>query len=402
MPQLRPWLPVATLMLSVFAFNTSEFLPIGLLSDIARDLSMTEAAAGRIITGYAWIVSIMSLPLMLLVSRVECRRLMLGVVGLFALGNAASSLAGGFWSLMAARAAVACAHAVFWSVVTPLAVLAAPKGHQRAALSLIVVASSVAMILGLPLGRTLGLVAGWRLTFLAIAAIAALSFALLATVFPRIPSRNAVSLKELPALLSRPEIWGLYLITAITITGHFTVYTFIEPFLAQVAHFAENSITLMLGVFGGVGILASVLYANFYGRCPRLFMVASVAGVAFLPALMLPASQSAASICTILVLWGLSIEFFNLVFQASIIRFAPSGTAVVMSVFSGIYNVGIGAGALAGGIVCSQASLSAVGLWAGAIGAISVLFCLFWYLNKFQSAELAAAQRAEEASGSEI
>ena len=317
-------------------------------------------------------------------------------------GNAASSLAGGFWSLMAARAGVACAHAVFWSIVTPLAVLAAPRGHQRAALSLIVVASSVAMILGLPLGRTLGLLAGWRLTFLSIGAVAGISFVLLVTVFPSVPSRNAVSLRELPALLARPEIWGIYLITAVTITGHFTVYTFIEPFLAQIAHFAESSITWMLSIFGIVGIAASILYANFYGKCPRFFVVASLAGIALFPALLLPAAQSAAALCVACVLWGLAIGFFNLVFQASIIRFAPSGTAVVMSIYSGIYNVGIGGGALAGGLVCTHASLSVIGFWGGGIAAASVLFCLLWFLRTFQSAERSAAERTAAGSDTEL
>ena len=395
---MRAWLPVITLMISVFAFNTSEFLPIGLLSDMARDLSMTEAEAGRVITGYAWIVSLMSLPLMLLVSRVECRRLMLCVVGLFILSNAASSFASGFWSLMAARAGVACAHAVFWSVVTPLAVLAAPARHQRAALSLIVVASSVAMILGLPLGRAMGLWVGWRLTFAAIGAVAAVSFVMLIAVFPSIPSRNAVSLKELPSLLARPEIWGLYVITAVTITGHFTAYTFIEPFLAQVAHFSQNSITWILSLFGLVGIAASVLYANFFGKCPKAFIVSALAGTALLPMLLAAASGNAALLTAVCILWGLAIGFFNLVFQASIIRFAPSGTAVVMSIYSGIYNVGIGGGALAGGLVCTHAELSQIGLWGGGIAALSALFGIFWYLREYDRAEKAAAERAAATS----
>ena len=395
---MRAWLPVVTLMISVFAFNTSEFLPIGLLSDMARDLSMTEAEAGRVITGYAWIVSLMSLPLMLLVARVECRRLMLAVVGLFILSNAASSFASGFWSLMAARAGVACAHAVFWSIVTPLAVLAAPARHQRAALSLIVVASSVAMILGLPLGRALGLLVGWRLTFAAIGAVAAVSFVMLLTVFPSIPSRNAVSLKELPSLLARPEIWGLYVITAVTITGHFTAYTFIEPFLSQVAHFAQNSITVILSLFGLVGIAASVLYANFFGKCPKAFIVAALAGTALLPMLLAPAAESPALLTSACILWGLAIGFFNLVFQASIIRFAPNGTAVVMSIYSGIYNVGIGGGALVGGLVCTHAHLSQIGLWGGAIAALSALFGIVWYLRQYDRAERAAAARTASAS----
>ena len=93
---LREWLPVIVLMCCTFVFNTSEFIPIGLLSDIAVDFGITEARAGLLITVYAWVVALVSLPLMLAVARMECRRLMLGVLGLFIASHVLSGLSSSY------------------------------------------------------------------------------------------------------------------------------------------------------------------------------------------------------------------------------------------------------------------------------------------------------------------
>lgn len=385
-PVLGGWLPVLTLVLSVFVFNTSEFVPIGLLSDIAADFRVTEARAGFLITGYAWVVAVMSLPLMLLVSRMECRRLMLGVVGLFVLSHIGSALSSGYWTLMLSRVGVACSHAVFWSVVSPLAVQVAPPHRGNAALGWVVAGSSVAMIVGLPLGRVLGLYLGWRTTFLAIGILSALCFVLLLTVFPTVQSRNAVSLRQLPALISRPAIWGIYAVTVIAITGHFTAYSYIEPFLTGVAGMGENAITIVLVLFGLVGIAVSFLYSHFYERHPMSFIRYAIFGIALFPPILDAVSGSHLALFGVCILWGLAIAVFNIVFQAGIIRFAPQGTAVAMSIYSGIYNVGIGSGALVGGIVCTAGELSHVGYWGGAISAVAALFCLFYYLRVFRKA----------------
>ena len=80
---LRVWFPLVGLTLSTFIFNTSEFIPIGLLTDIASDFNMTEAGAGMLISVYAWVVMLLSLPLMILASKVEPRKLLLGLVAAF-------------------------------------------------------------------------------------------------------------------------------------------------------------------------------------------------------------------------------------------------------------------------------------------------------------------------------
>ena len=265
---LREWMPVIVLMCCTFVFNTSEFIPIGLLSDIAADFGITEARAGLLITVYAWVVALVSLPLMLAVARMECRRLMLGVLGLFIASHVLSGLSSSYAMLMASRIGVACAHAVFWSIVSPLAVRVAPKGAQSAALGLIITGTSIAMIVGLPLGRVIGLYVGWRTTFFFIAAVAAAVWLFLAAIFPRVPSRDTISLRKVPSLLGNPALVGLYVLTVLMVTGHYTGYSYIEPFLAQVAGLDNDWITWVLTAFGLVGIVGSLWFSRDYEKRP--------------------------------------------------------------------------------------------------------------------------------------
>lgn len=157
---LRKWLPVIGLTFSTFIFNTSEFIPIGLLTDIASDFSITESKAGILITVYAWVVALASLPLMMAFSKTENKKLLLSIVALFTASHILSGFSSSYYMLMASRIGVACAHAIFWSMVTPLAVRVAPEGKRSVALSFIITGSSVAMIVGLPLGRAVGLMVG--------------------------------------------------------------------------------------------------------------------------------------------------------------------------------------------------------------------------------------------------
>ena len=278
--------------------------------------------------------------------------------------------------LMASRIGVACAHAVFWSIVSPLAVRVAPKGAQSAALGLIITGTSIAMIVGLPLGRVIGLYVGWRTTFFFIAAVAAAVWLFLAAIFPRVPSRDTISLRKVPSLLGNPALVGVYVLTVLMVTGHYTGYSYIEPFLAQVAGLDNDWITWVLTAFGLVGIVGSLWFSRDYEKRPYAFMRFAVVGIAFFLLLLRLSAFGHFPVVALCICWGLAITIFNLVFQSEIIRLAPEATAIAMSVYSGIYNVGIGAGALVGGFVCTHASIARIGYAGGTIALLAALFCL--------------------------
>ena len=209
----KNWAQIIGLTCAAFIFNTSEFMPIGLLTDIAQDFAITEAHAGTLISAYAWVVMLLSLPLMILVSKLELRKLMLWIILLFGICQILSSLSEGYAMLMLSRIGVACTHAIFWSIVSPLAVKLVPHSHRALALSMIVTGTSIAMIFGLPLGRMVGLTIGWRMTFLGVGILAFLTFAYLAFSLPKVPSNGGFSLHKLPELLKNPILTGLYILT---------------------------------------------------------------------------------------------------------------------------------------------------------------------------------------------
>ena len=374
------WLPLIGLTFAVFVFNTSEFMPIGLLTDIATDLNISEARAGLLISIYAWVVAIMSLPLMIMVSKMELKRLLLSIIALFVVSHVASAFAEGYYTLMLSRIGVACSHAIFWSIAPPLAVRTVPDGKRALGLSTIATGSSVAMVVGLPLGRVVGLYVGWRMTFLSIAIISALIFIFIAVVFPKLQSRGKFAFKQLPALLHNRVLVGVFIMSVLFATAHYTGYSYIEPFLGKVASMSPDLVTLVLIVFGASGMLGSIAFSKYYMANRRRFILVMTLGPALCLLLLQVAAASLLSVVVVCIMWGAMATAFNIAFQDNTIRFAPeNATSIGMSIFSGIFNLGIGSGAYVGGLVVSHMSIDYIGYAGGLIGLIATLYLVVRY-----------------------
>lgn len=384
------WLPLIGLTFAVFVFNTSEFMPIGLLTDIATDLNISEARAGLLISVYAWVVAIMSLPLMIMVSKMELKRLLLSIIALFVVSHVASAFAEGYYTLMLSRIGVACSHAIFWSIAPPLAVRTVPDGKRALGLSTIATGSSVAMVVGLPLGRVVGLYVGWRMTFLSIAIISALIFIFIAVVFPKLQSRGKFAFKQLPALLHNRVLVGVFIMSVLFATAHYTGYSYIEPFLGKVASMSPDLVTLVLIVFGASGMLGSISFSKYYMANRRRFMFVMTLGPALCLLLLQVAAASLLSVVVVCIMWGAMATAFNIAFQDNTIRFAPeNATSIGMSIFSGIFNLGIGSGAYVGGLVVSHLSIDYIGYAGGIIGLIATLYLVVRYFPNMRRREMA-------------
>ncbi|MCP9610908.1 sugar transporter [Coprobacter tertius] len=372
---VKSWFPLIGLTCAAFIFNTSEFIPIGLLSDIAKDFKITEAHAGLLISVYAWIVTLLSLPLILLVSKIELRKLLLFTLVLFVGFQVFSSVSANYGALMASRIGVACTHSVFWSIVSPLAVRIVPDKNRPLALSMIVTGTSVAMILGLPLGRIIGLHIGWRMAFLCVGVFAFITFLYLIFVLPKVPSHGGFSLHRLPVLLKNKLLVGLYLLSFAIATSYYTGYSYIEPFLKQVAGLKDSWITSTLMIFGGAGILGSLFFSKYYGKYPYAFVGIVIFSVSFCLILIYPFSFNSYLIILLCAFWGMAVTAFNVAMQAEIINNSPqSATPVSMSIFSGIFNLGIGCGTLIGGGICTYSSISYIGYVGGILAALAFIY----------------------------
>lgn len=378
---VRQWMALMGITFSAFVLNTSEFMPMGLLTDISSSFGISEATGGIMITAYAWAVTILSLPLMMAASRIELKRLLIGVLAVFAAGQVLSAISPTYPVLTAARIVVASAHAIFWSIASVMATRLVDVRHAPLALSVLAAGTSIAMIFGLPLGRAIGLAVGWRMTFAAVAGVTALIMAYLAFILPQLPTGEPFTLAKLPGLLKNRLLLTLYAVTVLFATAYYVGYSYIEPFLQQVAGLDAGSITAVLTVFGFAGLVGSALFTRFYDRRRLPFLALAIGGLAAALWLMRPASASLGLIVAVCSLWGMCATAFNVAFQAEVIKSAgPDASSVAMSMFSGLFNFGIGAGSAVGGVVVSSWSVGAIGLAGGAIAtacwllAVTVLF----------------------------
>ncbi|WP_227317306.1 sugar transporter [Cedecea davisae] len=374
------WLRVVTLAVAAFIFNTTEFVPVGLLSDIAQSFGMETPQVGIMLTIYAWVVALMSLPFMLMTSQVERRRLLIAIFSLFIASHVLSFLAWNFTVLVISRIGIAFAHAIFWSITASLAIRMAPAGKKAQALSLIATGTALAMVLGLPLGRIVGQYFGWRTTFFAIGVVAAITLFCLIKLLPKLPSEHSGSLSSVPKLFSRPALVSIYVLTAVVVTANYTAYSYIEPFVQQVAGLSANFATLLLLLLGGAGIVGSVLFGKLGNKYASLLVSSAIALLTLCLALLLPAAGSELNLGILSLVWGVAIMIITLGMQVKVLALAPDATDVAMSLFSGIFNIGIGAGALLGNQVSLHLSMSNIGF----AGAIPALAALIWSVLVFR------------------
>ncbi|EBR5544357.1 TPA_asm: sugar transporter [Salmonella enterica subsp. enterica] len=374
------WLRVVTLAIAAFIFNTTEFVPVGLLSDIAESFHMQTAQVGIMLTIYAWVVAVMSLPFMLLTSQMERRKLLIYLFVLFIASHVLSFLAWNFTVLVISRIGIAFAHAIFWSITASLAIRLAPAGKRAQALSLIATGTALAMVLGLPIGRVVGQYFGWRTTFFAIGMGALITLLCLIKLLPKLPSEHSGSLKSLPLLFRRPALMSLYVLTVVVVTAHYTAYSYIEPFVQNVAGLSANFATVLLLILGGAGIIGSLVFGKLGNRHASSLVSIAIALLVVCLLLLLPAANSEAHLAILSIFWGIAIMVIGLGMQVKVLALAPDATDVAMALFSGIFNIGIGAGALVGNQVSLHWSMSAIGY----IGAIPACAALVWAVLIFR------------------
>nr|WP_255479042.1 sugar transporter [Pantoea sp. ME81] len=346
------------------------------LTYMAPSYAVKPVDVGIMLTIYAWVVALLSLPLMLLTRNIE-RRLLLSVLFiLFIASHVLSSVAWDFTSLVISRIGIALAHAVFWSITASLAIRVAPAGKKTQALSMLATGTALAMVLGVPIGRIVGQYLGWRTTFGMIGLSALVLLILLVRILPRLPSEHTGSLSSVPMLFRRPALVAMYILVTLVVTAHYTAYSYIEPFMQVVANADENFTTLLLLLFGSAGIIGSVLFSTLGNKFPSAMLLAAIGIITLSMGLLLFAAVRPAAISLLCIFWGMAMMMIGLAMQVRVLSLAPDATDVAMSLFSGIYNIGIGAGALLGNQVSLHMKMSDVGNVGGLIGLVALFWCI--------------------------
>ena len=246
-------MPLSLLALAAGAFGigTTEFIIMGLLTQVGADLGISIPTAGTLISRYAVGVAV-GAPLLTIATRHWPRKqLLMALMLIFIAGNAAAALAPGYGWLLGARVLTSLTHGTFFGVGAVVATGLVPAEKRASAIALMFSGLTLATLLGVPAGAWIGQLWGWRASFWVVALVGVAALAILAAFVPRDQGRPVVApLSQELAVLRRPQVWLGLGITVFGFAGVFALYTYIEPLLRQVTHMSDGWVTATLLLFG--------------------------------------------------------------------------------------------------------------------------------------------------------
>jgi predicted MFS family arabinose efflux permease len=364
------------LALGTFAIGTEGFMIAPLLPDLSRDLSVSIASAGQLVTVFALTYALSSPVLTALTGDIDRRRLLIALMSAFAAANFVAWSAHTYTGLLAARILLAIAAGLYVPNANALGSAIVDVSRRGTALSIVTGGSSVAVALGVPLGALIGDRFGWRVNFAAIGALALIATAGLVAGLPRdIAGRLPVaSLRERLDVIRQPAVLAALLSTMLWATGAFTVYTYLALFLARAAGLTGLSVSIVLfawGVAAVIGLRLGGRLTDRFGYFPVIATSLSVLALAFLclstSAVMVPPAAARAPILLAIILWGVSAWAFWPAQQAWLISIAGLKVApVALSLNASFQFLGFSCGAALGSLTLANASPLALG-WVGAI-----------------------------------
>ncbi|MHA7970469.1 MFS transporter [Rhizobium sp. CAU 1783] len=275
-------MPLALYALTAGAFGigVTEFVIMGLLIEVGRDLGISIASAGLLISGYALGVVVGAPILTAVAGRMKSRTTLLLLMVVFTIGNVACALAPNFEALMAARLVTALAHGTFFGVGSVVATSLVAEDRRASAIAVMFTGLTVANIAGVPLGTWLGQEYGWRITFWAVAAVGLVAIAVLAVFLPKedASADDAEKAASFSDLVSEPVITSLAM-TVLGFAAVFVVFTFIAPILTQVSGFAEVAVSPVLLLFGAGLVVGNLLGGRLADRNLDRALILSLGGL---------------------------------------------------------------------------------------------------------------------------
>ena len=351
-----PWVGLFTLSALIFMMVTSEFLPTGLLPEIADQLKVSESQVGLLITVFAGTVVLTATPLAVLTRRYSRKSLVLVVLLVFVLGNVLAAVAPTYEVLVVARVIGGLAHGLFWSVVGAYSAHLVPKHQLARAISITGGGGTAAFVLGVPLGTALGHSLGWRLAFGILAGAVLVLTIVTAKLLPAVRHGEELATGEIPLPMRKdPTVPGVIIVGVIVVLvalGHNLFYTYIAPFLIGPVGIDPSAVAGVLFLYGGAGAIGLVLAGTLGDRFPRGAMVGAISVVLVaVTAVALFAHIEWVTLVAVGV-WGAAFGSLPSLLQTRMLHTASVRVRdVAASYFTTSFNLAIGLGALLGGVV---------------------------------------------------
>jgi predicted MFS family arabinose efflux permease len=370
------WPAVFALAMGVFALVSAEFLPASVLTSIAADLSISVGAAGQTVTVTSLVGVAAAIFTPIFTSRFDRRLVLWTLLSLLALSSLVTAMANGFAMLLAARFLLGIALGGFWSMAPALTLRLVPTQSVPRALAIISAGVSAAFIGGGPLGAYLDALIGWRMVFGLSAGLAGVALLALLTSMPPLPPQTTPRLGTLAELLSRPSVRLMLLSVLVIISGQFTGFTYIRPFLEHAPQLGVTAITFVLLGYGVGNVIGNFAGGAVAGRGVKLAIVSFALTIGILALVMILFGASSIIAGITVALWGFAFGFAPVGFQSWMVRIAADHAEAASGLLTAAFLVAIASGAVFGGLLVNHVGgLGPIGYMAVATlaGALLVL-----------------------------
>jgi predicted MFS family arabinose efflux permease len=345
------WLAVFSLTLGVFSLVTAEFLPASLLTPMAATMHISEALVGQAVTVTAAAALVAALVAAVVTRALDRRVVLMGFSVLLIASNLLVASATSLTSLLLARLLLGIALGGFWSMATAVAMRLVPPAMVPRALSILFTGVSVATIVAAPIGAFFGHLFGWRTVFLMAAGIGIVTLLFQFACLPRLAATGTARLTTLVEVARRPGFGLGILCTVLVFGGHFALFTFIRPYLEDVAHLGIDTLSLLLLGFGLANFAGTLLAGVLIERSLRLTLALMplLMGAAALLLAILPAGLP--TIALLVALWGMAFGGVPVGWSTWVARSVPDEAESAGGLLVAAVQAAIACGAAGGGII---------------------------------------------------
>lgn len=366
-------LSVAILAFSAFLIVTTEFLIIGLLPALARDLDISISMAGQLVTLFAFTVMIFGPPLTAMLSHLDRKKLFVAILLIFAASNALAAISDSFWLLAVARLVPALALPVFWGTASETAgQLAGPKKAGQA-IANVYLGISAAMLLGIPLGTLVSNALGWRGAFWLLAGLSLIMALAILAFMPAVSRTAKVDFLQQAKIFKEPYFLSNVLLSIVVFSAMFTAYTYLADILERVAGVHPENIGWWLMAFGAVGLIGNWIGGKAIDKSPIKASVLFLLLLAIGMTAVVPFAHVGLIFCAALGLWGIANTALYPVSQVRVMSSVSHSKALAGTTNVSAANAGIGIGAIVGGMTIANLGIEYLGYAAAAIAVMALM-----------------------------
>lgn len=372
------WAAVFSLFMGVTSLIAAEFIPISLLTPIARELTITEGLAGQTVTAVGIFAVITSLLLFPLTNGINRRYILLSFSLLLILSNLLVAMAASYPVLLIGRGILGICVGGFWSMASAVTLQLVPTKDVPRALSIVYAGVSVATILSLPLASYLGQLMGWRSVFFLGAGMGVITFVWQFLTLPSLPAQSANSFRNMFALIRQNWVLAGIGATIFSYGGYHVFFTYLRPYLEHDLALSAETLSAILLIFGIANCAGTFLAGTVLGKYFRQTMYAIP--LAFMVTAVLLFWNSHISCGMVLaVIWGFIFGFIPVGWSAWITRTLADKAEMAGGLSVAAIQFSVGLAAFIGGLTFDMLGMSGIFI----IAAIFMLAAFFLTKSSF-------------------